>query len=216
MTTSPLLLALVHPLISHTGRAHCGPSTAPQWKLSLTLLAPLKAVFSTFLKLLPKESPCCTGDVWASLSYPGSGSPFLFPQPCSLRSGDGASLPYQHLQLSGFLAPATSHPSRAYLYSWASSLACLSANLVILSLCSVSQHAHPQASPLSHPDWVSLVTACPLPHSCPLLSALEHHSSHTELGSPMRLGAWPLPGRLRNCPLPGKWMAGAFPATLEV
>lgn len=75
MTTWPLLLALVHPLMSHIGKAHCGPSTAPQWRLSLTLLAPLKAVFSTFLKLLPKESHCCTGNVWAS---PTQGQVLLF------------------------------------------------------------------------------------------------------------------------------------------
>lgn len=89
MTTWPLLPALVHPLNSHTGKAHCDPHTVPQWRLSLTLLAPLKAMFSTFLKLLPKESHCCPGDVWASLSYPRSGSPFLSPQPCSLRSEEG-------------------------------------------------------------------------------------------------------------------------------
>lgn len=88
MTTWPLLHALVHPLISHTGNNHCGPSTVPQWRLGLILPAPLKAMVSAFLKLLPKGPHCCTADVWASLSFPGSGSPFLSPQPCSLRSGD--------------------------------------------------------------------------------------------------------------------------------
>lgn len=67
MTTWPLLHALVHPLISHTGNNHCGSSTVPQRRLGLILPAPLKAVVSAFLKLLPKGLHCYTADIWASV-----------------------------------------------------------------------------------------------------------------------------------------------------
>ena len=76
-----MLHALVHPLISHTGNNHCGSSTVPQRRLGLILPAPLKAVVSAFLKLLPKGLHCYTADIWASVLPRVR---FSFPFPCSV------------------------------------------------------------------------------------------------------------------------------------
>lgn len=179
-----------------------GPSTVPQWRLGLTLPAPLKAVFSTFLKLLPKESHCCTGDVWASLSYPGSGSPFHSPQPCSLRSGDGGFSSLSASSAIWVLGPSCKPSLRNLslplgILSWP---ICLQAWRP-LSWYSISQPAHPQASLLSHLDLVSpLVTACPLPYSCPLFSALVHHFSHHRAGEPHEVRGMASPRQTQGLP----------------